>query len=190
MHKAILAKANLAKRGLHLDESCSLCNNEHETLDHMLKDCSFSDRVWRACHLGVYSTSPGIPIQGWIKNILKYLMNEDGRGDERVAQFTITLWAICTHGNDIIFKGITPILDVVMRCIEEFKKRWEDTSRSRDSRSDNLNLKKVGKNRNGGVREGCHWKHGAISSHIIVHILVDAAWKSNQDRRNESWVQR
>ena len=44
-HK-ILTADNLAKRGWTHDQSCHLCDQEHETSTHLCKDCVFTREVW------------------------------------------------------------------------------------------------------------------------------------------------
>lgn len=40
------SKLNLLKRGIGEDKVCSICSLQYENVEHILKDCGWSSRLW------------------------------------------------------------------------------------------------------------------------------------------------
>lgn len=47
-------KSNLLKRGMDMDEACSTYGSQVENVEHILRDCNWSSRLWLLCPLGFY----------------------------------------------------------------------------------------------------------------------------------------
>ena len=50
-----------------------------ESTDHLFLKCEVAMRIWSSCSLGLRtSANPPVNITTWLKNLLLYLMEEDG----------------------------------------------------------------------------------------------------------------
>ncbi|XP_056688409.1 uncharacterized protein [Spinacia oleracea] len=109
MNRAIAIKRNLQKRGMRVDGRCALCMEFTESDNHLFRDCSMSNHIWKASSLGINAgVNQHIDIREWIKNFMSLFWNEDGGHSPRVLMFVATLWSIWLHRNEIIFRNTEP----------------------------------------------------------------------------------
>ena len=62
-HNSVPVRQVVAARGINCDTTCPLCNNQEETILHLLRDCPFAVSFWQAiktplsllnlCHLNL-----------------------------------------------------------------------------------------------------------------------------------------
>ncbi|XP_021857781.2 uncharacterized protein [Spinacia oleracea] len=106
MHDALPVRACLRQRGINVPIACPLYNKEAKTTDHVLLKCELPVRVWKSSNLGLnIASDPTIGIITWLKNIMLYMMKEDGRDDLRLAEVIAIMWSIWIHRNECVFRG-------------------------------------------------------------------------------------
>ena len=100
-------KTNLLKRNIQLeDESCTLCDGQSETIDHLLVECSKSDEVRRAVNRwwNVF-TFP-------CDNLNELLGSDFGSSQKEICNLTKTvikhayIWEVWKGRNDAIFNQV------------------------------------------------------------------------------------
>ncbi|WVZ74315.1 hypothetical protein U9M48_022514 [Paspalum notatum var. saurae] len=102
------------RRGLQEDDECALCDQESETIVHLLLLCSFSKHVWFLVfgRLGWHSLTPelGDEIMVWWSRIRKRLPKELRKGCD--ALVLLVLWMIWKERNSRVFDrgGASPQL--------------------------------------------------------------------------------
>ncbi|CAI8611566.1 unnamed protein product [Vicia faba] len=62
-------KDNLRKKGILLDETCSLCNSAPETALHLFMDCAFARQVFSSSVLS-YHILENMDICNWLRSML------------------------------------------------------------------------------------------------------------------------
>jgi hypothetical protein len=106
LHDKVLTANNLLKRNWECNYNCSLCLCIHETTEHLLTGCNFSETVWNLVaarfNLPSYAEMPpeGGPVE-WVKSMLK-----SGTKREKRRKFGIVFnfwWQIWKEHNRIIF---------------------------------------------------------------------------------------
>lgn len=116
-------KSNMRKRGILVDGLCSMCGLQEESDDHLFRDCSMSDHIWRSMAMRG-NVSRGVDIIKWIMSNLLFLFKEDNIDDVRVVEFISTVWAILLHRNEVVFRNTSCSLARVKDLIKESKDRW------------------------------------------------------------------
>ncbi|XP_004288816.1 PREDICTED: uncharacterized protein LOC101301910 [Fragaria vesca subsp. vesca] len=93
----------LSRFGLIQDNSCVLCNEDNETMDHLFGYCNFATSVWNAAAM----TPPIDWKEGLIKVARKWFI--DNHYDSNLfGKFIVTCWQIWKDRNDAVFRGKTP----------------------------------------------------------------------------------
>jgi hypothetical protein len=97
-------RANLAKKGVQIENLCPLCNSEPETIDHTFLHCQIARLTWFASQIGVHAPQ-SMPLNQWL---LQGLTCEETMGTQL---FCVLLWKIWGARNNLIFKNkpINPI---------------------------------------------------------------------------------
>jgi hypothetical protein len=110
IHNRVLTVDNLLKRNWNCDFYCSLCLCIHETTDHLLTECNYTEVVWDCMaaklHLPSYSQLPKEegPV-GWIM----YFLRSGSRNDKRMklGMLFSFWWEILKECNRRIFLRIS-----------------------------------------------------------------------------------
>lgn len=115
----------LARRGLGHQDACPFCDQEEETINHLLLDCVFTREVWTAtCHaLGKQDWIPsrGEKVQEWCQN-----KAGTGRSGKDVrAILILVLWEVWKYRNTIVFDGVTPSIIHVIDTIVGEGRTWK-----------------------------------------------------------------
>jgi hypothetical protein len=110
----------LSRRGLPHPATFPFCDQEAETLDHLLLGCVLTRQVWATClrwwgkiHWMLHTDTSFVP---WLQS------KQGGPGKDRDLWTAVTLvcWCLWRHRNDIVFEGATPSLsEVVTRILDE-----------------------------------------------------------------------
>ncbi|XP_073358293.1 uncharacterized protein [Aegilops tauschii subsp. strangulata] len=118
----------LDRRGLPHQDACPFCDQEEETLDHILQTCVFARTVWRTlCSaLGKPQWSP--TAQDTLKEWCVARASGAHKPKELRALLTLGLWELWKHINAIVLDGASPLLEVVVRCVIAEGRAWQQAS--------------------------------------------------------------
>ena len=117
-HNSIPVREVLGSRGFTIDQSCPLCNNHVETIDHLLRECHASVSFWN--QLGVPSKaiqSFGLPLLDWLH------INSTCGFTLRHLQipwktlFIFGLWTLWLNRNSVAFQGRQSNPSIAKICI-------------------------------------------------------------------------
>ncbi|KAL2942986.1 LINE-1 retrotransposable element ORF2 protein [Bienertia sinuspersici] len=184
MSKAIPTKDNLQKRKMEVSPLCAFCNNTLETTTHLFRDCEVTKRIWKATPLGINCDSnPNIELAEWIKNFLNLFYKEDGKDDQRSADFMATLWAIWVNRNDICLNnGKLNPNEITRKRAEELARWRRSITRKKESQTHVKNIMD---------QQSTAWSSGKEGQTTDLTCIVDGAWKkgnNSQIRAAIGWV--
>jgi hypothetical protein len=98
----------LAKRGLPHPNACSLCDQEEETIQHLLVGCAFSRQLWfyifqalKLTELVSNIAEPSFP--KWWRKVVKLVPKERRQGLNSLT--ILTTWEIWKHRNSCVFEN-------------------------------------------------------------------------------------
>ena len=115
----------LARRGLPHQDACPLCDQEDETIDHVLLTCVFARSAWAAvCEaLGMLDWTPTAhdSLAIWLAE--KHGTNGWHKKDLHTV-FLLTLWELWKHRNAIVFDGASPSLGVLLGRVRSEGRMW------------------------------------------------------------------
>ena len=116
----------LARRGLSHPERCPLCDQEEETIQHLLTNCVFSRQIWFII-LSPMEMDEAVPQQNehsfaawWAKCTRR--VKEYKKGVNSL--IILTSWLIWKHRNSCVFDGATPSINEVLRQFRDEYKLW------------------------------------------------------------------
>jgi hypothetical protein len=93
------------RRGLQDDDTCNICSQQPETIDHLLIGCSFSRSVWYQVlhHFGWHHIAPSEPssFAEWWTLVRKRVVKEHRQAFDSIA--VLVVWSIWLHHNDRVF---------------------------------------------------------------------------------------
>lgn len=122
----------LQKRGLEHPDSCPLCDQEPETIDHLLADCVFTRQLWFRFlgQVNLQDLPPPPPPQLGESNFMGSWrkVNDQVQGiAEKGLNSLIILgfWTLWNHRNGGTFDRTTPSVDFAIRRAEEERELWE-----------------------------------------------------------------
>jgi hypothetical protein len=116
----------LARQGMSHLEKCPLCDQEEETIQHLLTRCVFSRQVWFAVlsPLEIRGATPCSNEQSftqwWAKTAHK--VKECKKGVNSLV--ILTAWVIWKHHNACVFEGTAPSISEVLRQFREEYQLW------------------------------------------------------------------
>jgi hypothetical protein len=115
----------LANRGMSHPARCPLCDQEPETINHLLVSCVFS-RVFRHTILrkfGLHSLAP----QHGDTNFLQWWERVSAIVVRKGLDSLIILgaWMIWKHRNEVMFKGVSPNLTLLLESANEEREKWQ-----------------------------------------------------------------
>ena len=101
----------LANRGLNHPATCPLCDQEPESINHLLASCVFKRVFWYKLlrKLGLHSLAPqsaAIFFQDWWEDSCCCYRNDQ----ERSELPHLGAWMIWKHRNGVVFDGVSPNL--------------------------------------------------------------------------------
>jgi hypothetical protein len=121
----------LARKGLPHPHLCLLCDQEEETLNHLLVSCVFSRDVWfqilkyvRLQHLAPnHATSS---FEDWWEGVVAAPGDPTHKGLSKGLNSLIILgaWAIWNHRNRCVFNGEQPCFSMVIKWVKEESHIW------------------------------------------------------------------
>ena len=111
----------LARQGLDHPEYCPLCDQDEETVQHLLVACVFSRQVWFSVlsQMGLQPQAPdnnAIVFQDWWREaVLRVPKERRGGFNSLVA---LVAWSLWKHRNACVFDNVPPS---VTKIIEDIK---------------------------------------------------------------------
>jgi hypothetical protein len=128
-HNKCWTADRLAKRGLQHPESCPLCDQEGETINHLLVACVFSRQVWFLVwqQFGLQALTPQPQMgdhsfEDWWEQISTRVPDHQKKGLNSLV--ILVAWAIWNHRNRCVFYGVQPSLDMILPCIRDDLHVW------------------------------------------------------------------
>jgi hypothetical protein len=108
-------------------EKCPLCEQEAETLNHLLVSCAFAREFWYYLlrKFGMHSLAPQ-PTESsldWWEEVSGTVNGLIKKGLDSLN--IVGAWIIWNHRNKCIFDRGTPNLSVILRSAEEERRWWE-----------------------------------------------------------------
>ncbi|WVZ79231.1 hypothetical protein U9M48_026835 [Paspalum notatum var. saurae] len=117
----------LARRGLEHPERCPLCDQEDETVQHLLTSCVFARSVWFAVleKVGLQQATPGLSdtiFADWWHQAAQHTPRLFRKGFNSLV--ILVAWCIWKHRNGCVFEGASPNVDSVLRAVVEEANLW------------------------------------------------------------------
>ncbi|XP_073357956.1 uncharacterized protein [Aegilops tauschii subsp. strangulata] len=117
----------LARHGLPHEDTCALCDQELESMHHLLMACSFSRQVWHEvlgwARMAVDLPSEDTPFQTWWSSCIDRSPAPVRKGLSSL--IILTAWWLWKHRNACIFDRATPSLTLVSDTIKDEARLWE-----------------------------------------------------------------
>lgn len=117
----------LARRALPHPTSCPFCDQDLETIDHILMGCVFAREVWfLVLHLLGFSRLEPTPrdtaFQDWWRKAAKRSGREARRGINSL--IILVAWLLWKYRNRCVFDGERPRSSVLLKQIKEEINLW------------------------------------------------------------------
>ena len=114
-----------ARRGLPHQDACPFCDQEEETINHIMLTCVFARSAWAAIcgSLGKpeWIPSPNDVLTEWA--VGKKGVNNVGMKDLRTI-FALVWWELWKHRNAIVFDGAQPSIEQLLQRVREEGVVW------------------------------------------------------------------
>ena len=125
----------LQRRLLPHPAACPFCDQEPETIDHLLLGCVLARQVWVVI-MGNWgkphwTPEPEAELVPWWAS----LNIEKTKRKETWTMITLVAWTLWKHRNDIVFNGASPSVNEGLRQIEAEGQNWRAVALLRESRS-------------------------------------------------------
>jgi len=126
-HNRCWTADRLARRGLPHPEQCPLCDQEDETINHLLVSCVFARQFWYLLlrQVGLHSLSPqpsDTSFDSWWEKASGATSGLIQKGLNSL--IVLGAWTLWNHRNRCIFYGITPNLGGALTLAGEERQLW------------------------------------------------------------------
>lgn len=141
LHNALPVADNLKKRNLRVDNSCKMCGEYPETVNHLLFQCQLSKEIW---DLSPILTPPGefYTSHSLSKNICMILNLNKHQGDA-INLFTIIGWQLWKMRNAMVFENCKwPIPVVINKALVTLSMWNQEISLDKDVQGNNENVQR------------------------------------------------
>ena len=114
----------LRRRGLQHPPRCPLCDQEQETIEHLIIGCVVSRAIWHEVldewHMQSWMPIPDMDLIDW------WTMQRTPSSQRRDSWSVVILvmWCIWTHRNDVVFNGASVSASGTVRKIREEIELW------------------------------------------------------------------
>ena len=127
LHDRCWTADRLARRNLPHPEKCLLCDQEEETINHLLVGCVFSRQFWvlllQRIGLAQLSPQPGvISFDEWWRGAVMLVNGEVKKGLNSL--IILGAWSLWRHRNDCVFEGLSPSLATVLTMAGDALNKW------------------------------------------------------------------
>jgi hypothetical protein len=118
----------LAWHGMDHPEKCLLCDQEEETIDHIMLSFVFARQFWfnwlQQVHLQMLTPQPDV------SSFLEWWREANERAPGQIKAWLNSLvilgaWTLWKHRNRCVFDGGAPSMAATLTQDEEERKRWE-----------------------------------------------------------------
>jgi hypothetical protein len=118
----------LAKKGLPHPDRCQLCDQEEETLDHILIACIFSRQAWFQVlqRFGLQTLAPepdDHSFESWWDRVYRRVLDQAKKGLNSI--IILVAWSLWNHRNRCVFDGVQPNLNGILSPIRDEQHVWE-----------------------------------------------------------------
>lgn len=113
------------RHGLQSHTTCLLCDQEAETMEHILIRCSYSQQIWWFLlqRLGFATIHPGAGvIQDWWATLRVQLPGGKRKGFDTL--FALISWQLWKERNARVFRGIETQLTALLQRIKKEGDDW------------------------------------------------------------------
>ena len=123
LHEHCWTAARRKKHGLQDDDTCVLCNQSSETIDHLLIACPFSREIWFNVlrKVGWESVTPSLHMDhhaSWWTEARKHVPKHNRRGFDSLV--VLICWQLWKERNDRTFdRRVRTIEEVIDRIVDE-----------------------------------------------------------------------
>jgi hypothetical protein len=126
-HKHCWTADRLARRGLPHPDKCPFCDQEDESIDHLLISCVFSRQVWYYVlrQVGLHSLAPqptDLVFDDWWEKATATTSGMSKKGLNSL--IILGAWAIWNHRNRCVFDHARPSMVEVLTCVGEERRLW------------------------------------------------------------------
>jgi hypothetical protein len=127
-HNKCWTADRLAKKGLPHPEHCPLCDQDEETINHLLLSCVFSRQIWFIVlqRLGLQSLAPQSDVhsfEDWWDQVSTRVAVHAKQGLNSV--IILVAWSLWNHRNRCVFDGRQPDLNGLLSSIRDDMYMWE-----------------------------------------------------------------
>ncbi|TVU46560.1 hypothetical protein EJB05_06101 [Eragrostis curvula] len=133
-HNRCWTAERLARRNLPHSERCPLCDQDDETIDHLLAGCVFERQFWHIIlqRIGLASLSPqpsDIIFEEWWSKVSGSVSHTTRKGLNTV--IILGAWTLWRHRNECVFDGTPPNLTRALIMAGE-ESRWWNMAGAKD----------------------------------------------------------
>ena len=126
-HNRCWTADRLAKNGLAHPEKCPLCDQEEETINHLLLSCVFARQTWFEIllGLGLQVLSPQLEdpsFEEWWHKVSSKVSGQVQKGLN--STIILVAWSLWIHRNQCVFDGLHPNLNGLLSAIREELHLW------------------------------------------------------------------
>jgi hypothetical protein len=127
-HNKCWTADRLAMRGLAHPEHCPLCDQEEETIDHLLLSCVFSCQIWFYVleKFGLQALAPQPDehsFEEWWDQVSRRIPVQVSKGLNSIV--ILVAWSLWNHRNRCVFDGVQPNLSTLLSNIKDEQHVWE-----------------------------------------------------------------
>ena len=117
----------LQKRGLPHPDHCPLCDQEEETVQHILTTCVFARQFWFAVlqPLNLVALVPSrrtVSLADWWLRAWRKVPKQHKKGFNSLVM--LGAWIIWKHRNACVFDGLAPCLQVALQAYKDELQLW------------------------------------------------------------------
>ena len=119
LHSSVPVRKMLANRGITSQKACPICQNQEESIIHLLRDCPFATKFWK--DLGtpqIFSNFLHLNLPDWIKNNCLCSNQIHANGFSWNIQFPFAIWCLRRHRNKIVFENAPANSRLHLMCIQ------------------------------------------------------------------------
>jgi hypothetical protein len=127
-HNKCWTADRLAKRGLAHPDYCPLCDQEEETINHLLLSCVFSRQIWFYVleKFGLQALAPQPDehsFKEWWDQVSRNVPDHVSKGLNSIV--ILAAWSLWDHRNRCVFVGVQPNLSRLLSTIRDEQHVWE-----------------------------------------------------------------
>jgi hypothetical protein len=126
-HNQCWTSNKLAQRGMDHPEHCPLCDQQDETINHLLASCVFARQVWAgllqlAGLMELIAQPHDEVFEDWWRNASMRVPGQLRKGFNSLV--VLGAWVIWKHRNSCVFNGDSPSVPTVLQMAREEALLW------------------------------------------------------------------